>query len=362
MVVTASRAVTLEAAAPNGRAVAVLVGAGRMGAIHGRNAAATPSLELRYVADEEDVRADQLAMAVGARSSTLDAALADPDVTAMIVATSTETHEVVVRRGIARGLAILCEKPLTGDVSTSTALAREAAEAGAALMVGFHKRFDPAIAELRRAILSGRIGKLMSLSLISRDPFPPTGTYEVGGGEFFDMMIHDFDLAPWLVDDLPVSVLATQSRELARCIIDLENGASVYLECGRRSVSSYDQTIEAIGAVGSVRILDDECLVVTTFRGAADPRQQWEGPRTADVTEPFFLPRYSEAFRAEMTAFGVMALGGSHAGATAGDGLQAARLAAAATDSSKTSTRIRFKSLHREASPRAARASSMWAP
>jgi len=343
----------IEAFSSNGRAVAALVGAGRMGEIHARNATATPSLELRYVVDQVRLRADRLATSVGARPSTLGAALADPDVTAMIVATSTDAHEVVVRAGIGRGLAVLCEKPLTGDVSTSTVLAHKAAEASAALMVGFHKRFDPAIAELQRVLLSGQIGELVSLSLISRDPSPPADIYEVGGGAFFDMMIHDFDLVGWLIDDPPVSVLAAQSREVARCVIDLQGGSSAYLECGRRSVSSYDQTIEVIGTVGAVRILDDEHVVSTTFRGAADRRQRWDAPRpkrTADVchtgenVEPFFLSRYSEAFQAETRAFAAMALGGPRAGATAEDGLQAALLAAAATESSEASTRVRLRS------------------
>lgn len=345
---------TSETFSSNGRAVAVLVGAGRMGEIHARNATVTPSLELRYVADEICRRADRLATAVGAQSSTLSAALADPDVTAMIVATSTDAHDVAVRTGIEHGLAVLCEKPLTGDFNTSAMLAQEVVEASATLMVGFHKRFDPAITELRRVLLSGQIGELVSLSLVSRDPYPPADSYGISGGAFFDMMIHDFDLIHWLVDDLPVSVLATQSRAMARCVIDLESGSSVYLESGRRSVSSYDQTIEVIGTAGAVRILDDERVVSTTFRGTADRQQYRDVSRTVEHTEPFFLHRYSEAFRAEMTAFGVMVLGGPHAGATAEDALQAALLAAAATESSVASTRVYLRSSRPE------QASSVW--
>ncbi|MFD7749843.1 Gfo/Idh/MocA family oxidoreductase [Streptomyces sp. NPDC059698] len=331
-----------ETSPSSDRAVAVLIGAGRMGEIHARNASATPSLELRYVVDEASDRADRLEAAVGARPSTLDAALADPEVRAMIVATSTDAHEAVVRTGIDRGLAVLCEKPLTGDVSTSAMLAQRAIEARTPLMIGFHKRFDPVIAELRRVLSSGLIGELVSLSLISRDPSPPADIYDIGGGAFFDMMIHDFDLVGWLVDDRPASVLATQSREVARCVIDLESGPSIYMECGRRSVSSYDQTIEVIGTVGAVRILDDEHAVSTTFRGIADRRQHWGGPLLGEAVKPFFLPRFAEAFAAEMTAFGAMALGGPHAGATAEDGLRAALLAAAATESSKASTRVQL--------------------
>lgn len=326
----------------NDHAVTVLVGAGRMGEIHARNAAATPSLELRYVVDEARSNADRLASAVGARSSTLDSALADPDVTAMIVATATDAHDVLVRTGVDGGLALLCEKPLTAEVSTSAALARMAADSCATLMVGFQKRFDPAIAELRRVLSSGLIGDLVSLSVVSRDPAPPPDGYEIGGGAFFDMMIHDFDLVGWLIDDPQVSALATQSRNVARCVIDLESGASVYLECGRRSVSSYDQTIEVIGTVGAVRILDDEHAVSITFRGAADRRVQRDAPRAAKDVEPFFLNRFAEAFAAEMSAFGAMALGGPHEGASAADGLQAAVLAAAATESAAASTRIQL--------------------
>ncbi len=334
---------TTETFSSNGRTVAVLVGAGRMGEIHARNAAATASIELRYVVDQVRPNAERLAAAVDAELSTLDTALADPDVTAMIVATATEAHDVLVRTGIDRGLALLCEKPLTGQVGTSARLAQKAAETDSTLMVGFHKRFDSAITELRRVLRSGQIGELVSLSLISRDPSPPAEAYEIGGGAYFDMMIHDFDLLGWLVDDQPTSVLATQSREVARCAVDLESGASAYLECGRRSVSSYDQTIEVIGTVGAVRILDDEHVVSTTFRETTDRRWHSTSERTVEAVKPFFLPRYSAAFSAEMAAFGEMALGGRHAGATAEDALQAAHLAAAATESAITSTRVHLR-------------------
>ena len=79
------------------------------------------------------------------------------------------------------------------------------ARAGVVLMVGFNRRFDPHFATLKRRIDAGEIGALELLTIISRDPAPPPPAYiATSGGLFRDMMIHDLDMARFLLGEEPV--------------------------------------------------------------------------------------------------------------------------------------------------------------
>ena len=76
-------------------------------------------------------------------------------------------------------------------------------------MIGFNRRFDSSFAEVRRRVDAGEIGSLEQLTIVSRDPAPPPAEYVASsGGLFRDMMIHDFDMARFLLGEEPVVVMA----------------------------------------------------------------------------------------------------------------------------------------------------------
>jgi len=319
------------------RAAVALLGGGRIGKIHAGNAAAHPALSLKYVIDPLGDAAAALAARYGAAATTLEAALADPAVAGVIVASPTDQHLAHCLQAAAAGKAIFCEKPV--DLSVERARSAAGALARARLFLGFNRRFDPSFRALRQKLQAGAIGSLETLHIISHDPAPPPVSYiKVSGGLFKDMTIHDFDVARWLLAEPVVEVYA-----MAACLVDPAIGAADDIDTAkvllrtasgrialisntRRSGYGYDQRIEAFGSGGAVRVdnLTDTTVAVWGEEGA-----------TRAPFQNFFLERYAEAYRAEMDHFAAV-LQGEEPAVGFADGVRALELAEAAARSHAT--------------------------
>src|ERR1700678_473063 len=94
-----------------------IFGAGRIGQIHARNAAAQPELTLKYVVDPNRAAADELARQTGAAGEILDAALGDGSISGVIIASATNADLDQALAGAATGEGIFCEKLLDLDLS-----------------------------------------------------------------------------------------------------------------------------------------------------------------------------------------------------------------------------------------------------
>jgi myo-inositol 2-dehydrogenase/D-chiro-inositol 1-dehydrogenase len=320
-----------------------LFGAGRIGRIHAGNAAAHPGLTLKYVVDPMAEAAAGLAAEVGAVVTTVDAALADPEVAGVVIASSTDSHLGHCLDAAAAGKAIFCEKPIDLDL----ARAREAAPrlAGARLLLGFNRRFDPNFRALKGKLDAGEVGALESLNITSHDPAPPPIAYvRVSGGLFRDMAIHDFDTARWLLGEPVTEVFAAASClidpaigaagdvDTAKILLRTASGKLCLISNSRRSAYGYDQRIEAFGSGGMVRAgnVTESALATWTEPGAA-----------ADRFQNFFLDRYSGAYRAEMAHFAEV-LAGAAPRVGYADGLAALALAEAAGKSARTGRPVRL--------------------
>ena len=286
-------------------AALAILGAGRIGAIHARNAAAHPGLTLKYVVDPVAEAAQTLAAETGAAIATVDQALADPDVAGVIIASATDTHLDYCLRVAATGKAIFCEKPI--DLDLARARAAVPALANARLLLGFNRRFDPHFQALKARLDSGALGKLETLNITSHDPAPPPIAYvKVSGGLFRDMAIHDFDTARWLLGEAVTEVFAAASClvdpaiaeagdvDTAKILLRTAGGELCLISNSHRSGYGYDQRIEAFGARGMLRAgnVTESTLQTWTEPGAA-----------ADRFQNFFLDRYAGAYRAEMAHF-----------------------------------------------------------
>ncbi len=315
-----------------------IVGAGRIGRIHAANAARHPGLRLKYIVDPVAAAAQSLAAETGAQVADLDTALADPSVTGVIIASSTDTHLDYSCRAVAAGKAVFCEKPIDQDLER--ARSASATLGGARLFLGFNRRFDPHFQALKARLDSGAVGALETVQITSHDPAPPPVSYiKVSGGIFKDMSIHDFDMARWLLVE-PV----TQVYAAASCLVDPAIGeagdvdtAKILLRTGsgklcvisnsRRSGYGYDQRIEAFGSRGMVKA--DNVLESTVSVWGA------EGA-AADRLQNFFLDRYAAAYRLEMDHFADILSGKATPAITYADGVGALALAEAAAQSAKS--------------------------
>src|SRR5215207_2411413 len=159
-------------------------GAGRIGAIHAANLAAMKETQLLHVVDVNADAARTLATRHGAQVSSVEAALADPKVDAVIIASSTDTHADLAIASARSGKAIFCEKPIDLSLRRVDACLAAVKKAKVPMFVGFNRRFDPSFATLRSRIARGDIGQVEQVIITSRDPgLPPISYLKVSGGQ-----------------------------------------------------------------------------------------------------------------------------------------------------------------------------------
>lgn len=317
-----------------------LLGAGRIGRIHGLNVAARSDARLVSVADASDEAARSLARDSGAGVSTIEAILGDSGIDAVLICTPTDMHADLIEAATRAGKAVFCEKPVDLDAGRIRRCLDVVAGTGKPLMIGFNRRFDPNFAALRRRLHAGEIGAIEIVSVISRDPGPPPVEYvRRSGGLFRDMMIHDFDMARFLLGEEPVEVFALGSSlvdpaigaagdvDTAAVLMKTRSGKIAQISNSRRATYGYDQRIEVHGSGGMLRAGNIHETSVESATG--------QGFR-ADPVQNFFLERYASAYRAELDAFIAAMAGGSAPSPSGLDGLKAQILADAATESWKT--------------------------
>ena len=312
-----------------------LFGAGRIGKIHAANLAAQAGVQFKYVVDVNAEAANALAAIHGGSSASVDAALSDPEVKAVVIASSTDTHADLILRSAAAGKAIFCEKPVDLTIDRARACAATVKEAGVLCMLGFQRRYDPTFNALKKRIEAGEIGTPELLVVTSRDPGPPPVSYiKVSGGIFKDMLIHDFDIFRWILDDAAVSVHATGSclvdpaigeagdLDTAVVTIRTKSGRLCQINATRRAAYGYDQRFEVLGSKGMLQAGNHKPTEVTAY-GAVNV--------SVDKPEDFFLERYRVAYAEEMAHFFDALSHGTPLRTTVEDGLKALELAEAAT-------------------------------
>jgi myo-inositol 2-dehydrogenase/D-chiro-inositol 1-dehydrogenase len=324
---------------------AAVFGAGRIGRIHAANLAALPGVQLRYVCDPVGDSAAQLAGALGAAVSTPEAVFADPAIDVVAVASPTDTHSDLITRAAAARKHIFCEKPIDLSVSRAVACADAVKAAGVACMIGFQRRFDPTFNEAKERLARGEIGQPEMLVVTSRDPGAPPAHYLKGsGGIFRDMLIHDFDIFRWILcgaagtagPDEAATLFATGSVLIDPAIADVPDidcsvvtirtraGRLCQINTSRRAAYGYDQRFEVLGSAGM--------LQCGNLRPSEVVQSDAHGVR-ADKPEHFFLQRYREAYRLEVTHFFECLQSGQPFRTTIADGVAAQKLADAAAQS-----------------------------
>jgi predicted dehydrogenase len=175
-----------------------LLGAGFMGATHATSyAALRDRVQVRVVCGLED-GAGALAERLGAEATAdWEAALAAPGVDAVDVCLPTPLHRSVAERALAAGRHVLLEKPVALTLEDADAIGAAAEGSGRVLMVGHVLRFVPEVAELRRVLAGGELGRALAATAIRLSAPPDWNDWMLdakrSGGTLVDLAIHDFD-------------------------------------------------------------------------------------------------------------------------------------------------------------------------
>jgi myo-inositol 2-dehydrogenase / D-chiro-inositol 1-dehydrogenase len=318
-----------------------LFGCGRIGRVHADSIDVHPRAELAWVYDPIESAAQEVAKQYGASTApSVDAAMEDPSVDAVVIASATPTHVDLLTRAARAGKAVLCEKPIDLDVARVDRCWVEIAALNPTIMVGFNRRFDPSFREVKERVAAGDIGRLEQLTIVSRDPAPAPREYlAASGGLFRDMTIHDFDLARFFLGEI-VEVYATGANVVADYIAELgdidsavvvmrgTDGTLCHITNSRRSVFGYDQRLEAFGSAGMLSVGNQHPTSVRLFNAT----QTEAAPEYLN----FFLDRYTPAYRAELDHLITAIEQGSQPGPGFTDGREALALADAAVESLQT--------------------------
>jgi predicted dehydrogenase len=312
-----------------------LAGVGRMGSFHAQTitgGCALARLGCVYDASEELARAASERFGVP-WVATYDELLAHPEVDAVAVATPTGTHADLTIAAARAGRDVLCEKPISLDRAATVLTLKEVAQAGVLLQVGLHRRYDPDWVAVAERIRAGELGKVTLLRSSLRDPSsPPPSFLGASGGIFRDMMIHDLDVARWLVGEVvevtghattvsdPAGFAAIGDADTGVIVLRFADGGLAVLDSTRVAGYGYEASTEVMGAAATVR-------VDAPYRA----NYEWRTPgrATRELAETM-VERFPRAYAAQFDAFARCVLDRSTPRATGADALAAFDLAEAA--------------------------------
>jgi myo-inositol 2-dehydrogenase/D-chiro-inositol 1-dehydrogenase len=286
-----------------------IIGVGRIGSMHAELLVQRiPGAAVTRVYDAFPGSARAAADALGVTvSESVEALLGSPDVDAVAICTSTDTHADLIVAAAEAGKAIFCEKPVSLDLAEVDRALAAVEAAGVPFQIGFNRRFDPAHAAVAAAVADGEVGEPQIVRITSRDPAPPPLEYvRTSGGIFLDMTIHDFDMARFVAGSEVVEVYARgsvlldagfgEAGDVDTAVIVLEhaNGCLTTIDNSRQAVYGYDQRVEVFGSAGMAA--SENPLAHSTIVRTAS------GVRAATLPY-FFLERYVPSYLREWEAF-----------------------------------------------------------
>jgi myo-inositol 2-dehydrogenase / D-chiro-inositol 1-dehydrogenase len=287
-----------------------VIGVGRIGRLHARNLKyQVPGTRLLAVADVFEKSAREVASQLEIPIAEKDyrALLENKDIDAVVICSSTDTHAQIISEAAEAGKHIFCEKPIALDLYKIDQAIAAVKKFGVKLQVGFNRRFDPSFKKAKELVVKGAIGTPHLVRISSRDPEPPPISYvKVSGGIFLDMMIHDFDMARFLLSQEVSELMAVgsclvdpaigEAGDIDTAIVTLkyEGGAWGTIDNSRKAVYGYDQRIEIFGSEGCIMVGNPKSTEVT-INSAKDT--------ISDKPLYFFIERYQDAYLAEMEEF-----------------------------------------------------------
>lgn len=320
-----------------------IVGLGRIGGYHAeqlRRKISGARLVAAAVDAEHRLRLEASDEAPCPLVEDLDALLATSGVDAVVIASPSSLHGEHIARAAEANKAVFSEKPLADSLEQARMVASTVRAAGIPFQIGFQRRFDPGYARAKHLIDEGAIGVVEMFRGISCDRMPPVEFLRTSGGLFWDLAIHDFDAARFLMGQEVVAVMATGGVLVEPRLTDFDdidhgvvtlkfaNGGLGVCQSAWRAPYGYDIRAEVHGTLGKVITEVDERFPTRLYR-----TNKVSGERHDQFTE-----RFGPAYTAELQAFVDALQTGASPSPGVEDGLAAVAISDAATRSRRTSS------------------------
>ncbi|EXI62720.1 oxidoreductase [Mannheimia granulomatis] len=318
-----------------------IIGAGRIGRVHSESISKyVKGAEIKAISDvkiTDELTAWAKSMGIPAVYDDYKQILQDPEIDAVLVCSSTNTHAPISIEAALAGKHVFCEKPVDADPAKIREVLAAVEKAGVKFQVGFNRRFDHNFKAIKDRVAAGDIGEPHVIRITSRDPdAPPIEYVKVSGGMFFDMTIHDFDMIRYLSGSEVEEVFAVgtvlvnpeigKAGDIDTAVITLKlaNGAIGVIDNSRKAAYGYDQRAEVFGSKGAIHITNDTGSTAV-FSG--------ENGVIAEKPKYFFLERYMQSFADEISCFVDSVVNDKPTLVNGNDGLQPVLIALAAKKS-----------------------------
>jgi len=288
-----------------------IIGAGRIGKVHTESICNyVRNARIKTVADPfmSEVTEKWLKdMGVAETTADYHEILNDPEIDAVLICSSTNTHAPISLEAIAAGKHVFCEKPIDHDLTKIKQVVEALKGSSVKYQVGFNRRHDHNFAAVKQAILDGKVGDVHIIKITSRDPEPPSAEYAaVSGGMFLDMTIHDFEMVRYLAgcdaeeiyvqSAVLVDPAIGEAGDVDTAVITMKmaNGAIAVIDNSRRAAYGYDQRAEVFGSKGMASTANDtlSSCVLSNADGVTGEKPLY-----------FFLERYMQSFATEVKGF-----------------------------------------------------------
>ena len=211
-----------------------LIGCGRVSVMHLVPIFELEETQLVACCDIKKDRADKTAEKYGAKAYYDYTEMLDKEnLDAVHICLPHHLHAKVACAAFERGIHVLCEKPMDVDLQSAENAVRKAKEKNVLYGVIFQCRYNNASQLVKKALDSGKLGKIISarstLTWTRPDSYYAEsdwkGTWDKeGGGVVIDQAIHSIDLVNWLVGSEVDSVSCSMANRGHR-LVDVEDSA-----------------------------------------------------------------------------------------------------------------------------------------
>ncbi|WP_225830155.1 Gfo/Idh/MocA family oxidoreductase [Streptomyces sp. NK08204] len=313
-----------------------ILGLGRIGAFHAGTLFGLGVVESLVVADPFADAAKAAAERFGAEVADSPEAVLAAGIDGLVIAAATDAHPALIRAGVEAGVPVFCEKPVARTMVEGIEVLGAVQGSDVPVQIGYNRRFDAGFMAARAAVRGGELGRLHTVRCTTLDPAPPPAAYiAASGGIFRDCSVHDFDIIRWVTGREVTEVYAVGGNrgadyiaeagdaDTTGAILTLDDGTIAMVSNSRHNARGYDVRMELHGFADAVAVgLDDKLPLRSVEPGTAFP---------AGAPHDFFMDRFADAYRAELTAFTEVVAGTRPSPCTIEDALEAGWIAQACT-------------------------------
>ncbi len=328
-----------------------IIGIGRIGKIHLKNLFKYfKSIKIEAISDTNE-KLEILCKKYNIKKfyKSYEDLIKDKSIDAVLICSPTNMHSKQIIFAAKHKKDIFCEKPVDLSLEKTIEVLNIINKTKVKFMIGFNRRFDPDFMKIKKMVDDGKIGKVQTIKITSRDPNPPSINYiKNSGGLFIDMAIHDFDMASNIansnVNQVYTSVNTINKKikeagdiDIALTTLKFENGIICSIDNSRKSVYGYDQRIEIFGSKGMCGISKKNNS--NTFL-INDKKIKKPFPKD------FFILRYKDAYINEMKEFIDCLINDNIPSVGIKDAVKSIRIAIAVKNSYKENKKIDLKNLN----------------